>query len=515
MTTIIPKLIENIKREVKKNSNTNLLDSNCSKQKVPIVSIYDTDYFDYISDDSVFYYIDFISNGHVLTCLKGITDWDIDNMTHRIIGHPKGIYYYVKEISNSRITAAFNHVYNSGIHIFDYQTNIITGEILFDFMDFEIKQIMELPNNKLAISAIYNITILNLNVNSIIKSFNRIFSPKFEMINNNYLLLLNLSYIDLLQLEIKTNDFSKEGNRFNSIVHWKDDLYYLSTENEIILFQEHLKTIETQWKMNYQKEERQPDDFLIKKIQLIDKNTLVVILNMDLLIFKLPNFSNYISKNIDVFPLYGGGFKHIKSYYNLYLVYSTNNFVLCHQDFNPIYIHYNKYSQAVVEINKELLAISITSNEKKVFISTFPNSNTIKYTIETDKIITLVHPLNNGNLLICLYDLCIKLWDSKEKKFIKQTFCPFSFNDIEYVPPEEYKDPTVKLKIINTEYCDIPSLYHFLFVYELNDQYIILGATQFCVLFDLKNWKCLNDIQNVLNENNFAKSSLLLFLKIQ
>lgn len=63
----------------------------------------------------------------------------------------------------------------------------------------------------------------------------------------------------------------------------------------------------------------------------------------------------------------------------------------------------------------------------------------------------------------------------------------------------------MKLKIINTEYCDIPSLYHFLFVYELNDQYIILGATQFCVLFDLKNWKCLNGIQNVLNENNFAK----------
>ncbi len=55
MTTIIPKLIENIKKEVKKNSNTNSLDSNYSKQKVPIVSIYDADYFDYISDDSVFY----------------------------------------------------------------------------------------------------------------------------------------------------------------------------------------------------------------------------------------------------------------------------------------------------------------------------------------------------------------------------------------------------------------------------------------------------------------------------
>ena len=504
MTTfVVPKLIESIRKLVKKQSIPNTSESNCSTQKNSIVSVFDSDYLDYIPDETVIYYIDFISNGHILTCLKGITDWNIDNMTHRIIGHPKAIYYYFKEISNLRIIAAFNKSYETGIHVIDYQKNIITGEILIPEMDFEIQQIMEIPNNRLAVKALGRLRIINLNDNSILETFLRNRFTQFIMPNENKLLLSNLNYIDLLKLEMIKRDLCNET--YYSFVHWKDDLYYLATEETIVLFQENINKKTVEWKMNYQKENRQPKDFLINKIELIDENTLVVILNMDLLIFTLPNFSNYISKSLDIFPLYGSGFNNIKCFSTFYLIDSKDNYLLCDKDFNPIDIHYNKYSNGVVEINKELLSISITSDDKTVFISSFPNSTTIKYTFTSEKKITHIHPLNTGNLLICLYDLCVKLWDYTERTFIKQTYCPFSFDLIEYTPPEEYRDQNAKLIKFDVSYSSIPELYHFSYVKELNDDYIVLGTMQFMALFNLKKWKFINGIQNSFRQSEIAK----------
>ena len=244
MTTfVVPKLIESIRKLVKKQSIPNTSESNYSTQKNSIVSVFDSDYLDYIPDETVIYYIDFISNGHILTCLKGITDWNIDNMTHRIIGHPKAIYYYFKEISNLRIIAAFNKSYETGIHVIDYQKNIITGEILIPEMDFEIQQIMEIPNNRLAVKALGRLRIINLNDNSILETFLRNRFTQFIMPNENKLLLSNLNYIDLLKLEMIKRDLCNET--YYSFVHWKDDLYYLATEETIVLFQENINKFQS------------------------------------------------------------------------------------------------------------------------------------------------------------------------------------------------------------------------------------------------------------------------------